>query len=50
LIKATVSDQLLAEWFTKSMLPHIAFDVAMGSVVTKEEFIARAQYLDAVYS
>jgi hypothetical protein len=41
---------LLAEWFTKSLLPQITHDVAMGGVVTKEEAIARAQYLDLVYS
>jgi hypothetical protein len=41
---------LLAEWFTKSLLPQIARDVAMGGVVTEEEAIARAQYLDLVYS
>jgi hypothetical protein len=50
LIKAVIPDQLLAEWFTKSLLPHIARDVVMGGVVTKEEAIARAQYLDLVYS
>jgi hypothetical protein len=38
------------EWFTKSLLPQIARDVAMGGVVTEEEAIARAQYLDLVYS
>jgi hypothetical protein len=50
LIKATIPDQLLAEWFTKSLLPPISRDVAMGGVVTEEEAIARAQYLDLVYS
>jgi hypothetical protein len=50
LIKAVIPDQLLAEWFTKSLLPQIARDVAMGGVVTEEEDIARAQYLDLVYS
>jgi hypothetical protein len=42
LIKAVIPDQLLAEWFTKSPLPQIARDVAMGGVVTEEEAIARA--------
>jgi hypothetical protein len=37
------------EWFTKSLLAQIARDVAMGGVVTEEEAIARAQYLDLVY-
>jgi hypothetical protein len=50
LIKAVIPDQLLVEWFTKSLLPQITHDVAMGGVVTEEEAIARAQYLDLVYS
>jgi hypothetical protein len=50
LIKAVIPDQLLVEWFTKSLLPQIARDVSMGGVVTEEEAIARAQYLDLVYS
>jgi hypothetical protein len=50
LIKAIIPDQLLAEWFTKSLLPQIARDVAMGGVVTMEEAIAWAQYLDLVSS
>jgi hypothetical protein len=33
---------LLAEWFTKSLFPQIARDVAMGGVVTEEEAIAQA--------
>jgi hypothetical protein len=50
LIKAVIPDQLLAEWFTKSLLPPIARDVTMGGVVIEEEAISRAQYLDLVYS
>jgi hypothetical protein len=50
LIKAIISDQLLMKWFTKSLLPPISRDVTMGGVVTEEEAIARAQYLDLVYS
>ena len=50
LIKASILDQLLADWFTKSLLPPIARDVAMGGVVTEEHAISRAQYLDLVYS
>jgi hypothetical protein len=50
LIKVVIPDQLLAEWFTKSLLPQITHDVAMGGVVTEEEAIARAQYLDLIYS
>jgi hypothetical protein len=40
----------LADWFTKSLLPLIARDVAMGGVVTEEEAISRAHYLDLAYS
>jgi hypothetical protein len=40
LIKATILDQLLAEWFTKSLLLPIARHEAMGGVVTEEEVIA----------
>jgi hypothetical protein len=42
LIKATIPYQLLVEWFTKSLIPPIAQDVAMGGVVIEEEAIARA--------
>ena len=37
LIKATIPDQLLADWFTKSLFPPIAIDVAMGGAITKEQ-------------
>jgi hypothetical protein len=50
LIKASIPDQLLADWFTKSLLPPISHDVAMGGIVTEEQAITRAQYLDLVYS
>ena len=50
MIKAVIPDMLLVEWFTKSLLPPIARDVAMGGVVTEEQTIAQAQYLDLVYS
>jgi hypothetical protein len=50
LIKEIIPDQLLAKWFTKSLLPMISCDVAMGGVVTEEEAIAQAQYLYLVYS
>ena len=50
MIKEIIPDLLLAEWFTKSLLPPIAHDVAMGGIVTEEETIAWAQYLDLVYS
>ena len=37
LIKATIPDQLLVEWFTECLLPPIARDVPMGGVVIEEE-------------
>ena len=50
LIKAPIPNQLLDDWFTKSLLPPIARDVSMGGVVTKEKAISHAQYLELVYS
>jgi len=50
LIKETIPNHFLVEWFTKSLLPPISWDVAMGGVVTEEEAIAHVQYLDLVYS
>jgi hypothetical protein len=41
---------LLAEWFTKSFVNDISHDIDMGGVVTEEQAISRAQYLDLVYS
>jgi hypothetical protein len=49
-IKAPIPEQLLADWFTKSLFPPIAHDVAMVNVFTEEKAIIRAQYLDLVYS
>ena len=50
IIKAPILDQLLVDWFTKSLLPPIVRDVAMGSVVTEEQDISPTQYLYLVYS
>jgi hypothetical protein len=50
LIKLDLPDQLLAEWFTKSFVNDISRDISMGGVVTEEQVISRAQYLDLVYS
>jgi len=50
LIKAPILDQLLTDWFTKSLLQPIARDVSMGGVVTEEQAIIHAHYLDLVYS
>jgi hypothetical protein len=50
LIKLELPDQLLAEWFTKSFVNEISHDISMGGVVTEEQAISHAQYLDLVYS
>jgi hypothetical protein len=50
LIKLDLPDQLLAEWFMKSFVNEISHDISMGGVVTEEQAISRAQYLDLVYS
>jgi hypothetical protein len=50
LTKANIPDQLLVEWFTKSLLPPISHDVSMGGFVIEEEAITRAQYLEFFYS
>lgn len=50
MVKTYVPDQLLAEWFIKSLLPSVTEDVAKGGVVIEEKAIARAQYLDFIYT
>ena len=50
LIKVPLPNQLLVEWFTKSLINPIAHDVAMGGVITEEQTISCAQYLDLIYS
>ena len=50
IVKTFVLDQLLAEWFIKYLLPSITKDVAKGGVVREEKVIARAQYLDLIYT
>jgi hypothetical protein len=49
-MKLEVPDHLLTEWFTKSFVNEIANDISMGGVVTEEQAISRAQYLDLIYS
>ena len=44
MVKMYVPDQLLAEWFIKSLLPSIIEDVEKGGVVTEEQVISHAQY------
>jgi hypothetical protein len=50
MIEEIIPDILLVEWFSKSLLPLITRDVAMGGTVTEEQSIAWVQYLDLVYS
>ena len=50
MVKTYVLDQLLAEWFIKSLLPSITEDVEKGGAITKEQVISRAQYLDLIYT
>jgi hypothetical protein len=50
LIKLELPDQLLVEWFTKSFVNEIGKYIRMGGVVTKEQAISHAQYLDLIYS
>ena len=40
LIKAPIPDQLLADWFMKSLLPPISQDVSMGGVVIEEHAVS----------
>ena len=50
MIKAPIPNQLLADWFTKSLLSPIARDVTVADAVTKDQAISCTQYLDLVYS
>jgi hypothetical protein len=50
LIKLNLPDHLLAEWFTQSFVNEISHDISMGGVVTEEQVITHAQYLDLFYS
>ena len=50
MVKTYVPDQLLVEWFIKSLLPTITEDVEKRGVVTEEQVIAHAQYLDLIYT
>ena len=50
LVKVYIPYQICAEWFIKSLLPIITKDVAKGGVVTEEQLISHAQYLDLLYT
>ena len=49
-MKVFIPDQILAERFVKSLLPKITEDVAKARVITEEQVISQAQYLDLVYT
>lgn len=49
-MKVYILNQILAEWFVKSLLPKITEAVAKAGVVTEEQVIAQVQYLDLVYT
>ena len=49
-MKSQITDALLADWFTKSLVPKISCDVAMSGAITEEDVIRRAQHLDLIYS
>jgi hypothetical protein len=48
-VEAPILDALLADWFTKSLLPKISCNVAMLGAVKKEDVIGHAQHLDLIY-
>lgn len=50
MVKAPIPDALLADWFTKLLLPKISCDVAMSGAVKEEDVIRCAQHLDLIYS
>jgi hypothetical protein len=45
-----IMNQLLVDWFTKSLLSPFSRDVSMGSVITEDKEINHSQYLDLVNS
>ena len=50
LVKAPIPDHLLANWFCKSLLPHISKYIGLSGAVTEDQCIFRAQHLDLIYS
>ena len=50
LIKAPVLNNLLPNWFFKSLLPTLAKEICLSSAVTEDQSIRRAQHLDLIYS
>ena len=41
-MKVYIPDQILVEWFVKSLLPKITEDIAKARVVTEEKVITQA--------
>jgi len=50
MIETQITDNVLMEWFTNSLLPPISYDVAMAGVTIEEKDILRVQHLDLIYS
>ena len=50
LVKVPIPDHLLANWFCKSLLPHISKYIGLSGVITKDQCIRRAQHFDLIYS
>jgi hypothetical protein len=50
LCKIEVTDELLLDWFLKSLFPLIAKDVATTMPQSEEEAITKAQHFDLIYS
>jgi len=50
MVKANIPDQLLMEWFTKSLFPPISKDVSMEGETIEDQAIMCAQILYLIYS
>jgi hypothetical protein len=50
MIKAQIPNQILMEWFTKSLFPTITMDVSMVGLSSKEKDILHSQHLDLIFS
>jgi hypothetical protein len=50
MIKTQIPDNILMDWFTKSLLPPISREVAMVRVTIEEQAILCAQHFDLIYS
>jgi hypothetical protein len=50
MIKSQIPNQLLMDWFTKSLLPLIAKDFSMIGAASEEKTILHAHHLDLIFS